>query len=68
MQQSNAVKQRDHLSPDGLNQQKVKKIKRFGKAIKSLCKDLGIDRKTFFKALGVEIMPKGRHVAAQIED
>lgn len=51
-----------------MNRQKVKKIKKFGKAIKSFCRDLGIDKEAFYRTLGVAVMPKGRHVAAQIED
>lgn len=68
MQQSTQVKQRNNNIHPTLNRQKVKKIKRFGKVIKGFCKELGVDKQTFFKALGVEVVPAGRHVAAQIED
>jgi hypothetical protein len=47
---------------------KVRKIKKFGKVIQNFCKEIGVDKITFFKALGVDVAPQNRHVAASIED
>ena len=58
MQQSNQVRhrnQRINSLTQFQNRAKVKKIRKFGKVIKSFCKDLGVDKFTFFKALGVEL-------------
>lgn len=68
MQQSTQVKKPAHSKTITVNKTKVNKIKKFGKVIKSFCKDLGVDRKTFFKALGLEVVPQGKQVMAQIED
>jgi hypothetical protein len=44
------------------NREKIKKIKKFSKVIKKFCSQIGVDKKTFFAALGVEKIKVTGHV------